>query len=63
MKIIAVDNFDRESISDQLIQTDLTEKEAQVRVSKMNSEAGDYAPWYYKVVSDNYSLYVYSPNL
>lgn len=60
-KVIGIDNLDRESTSDILIEENLTEEQANIKASKMNSETDDYAPWYYKAVLQEYKLYTFEP--
>ena len=62
MKIICIDNFDSESVSDTLIASDLTEKEAIAKAAELNKKyGGDYSPLYYKAVLDDYKLYTFEP--
>ena len=63
MKIIEVDNFNRESISDSLIASNLTEEEAERFVTELNERYSGESAWYfYKSVSNEYKLYVFDPN-
>lgn len=60
-KVIAVDNYDRETVSDKLIKDNLSEQQAKVLAKDMNDEAddkyGDNAPYYYMVVDNDHKLY------
>lgn len=57
-KLILVDNFNRETVADVLVEENLSEKEA-------NKKAGDYnnehrsvnGDWFAKAVSDDYKLW------
>lgn len=62
MKVICVDNFDRETISDRLIQEGLTQTEARTLADELNAKGGVNAPDFYRVVPDDHVLYVYDPN-
>lgn len=62
MKIIQVDNFDRDVVSDELIVIHVTEEWGKRLVELMNNVwSGDNAPFFYKLVSDDHKLYVYDP--
>ena len=61
-KVIAIDNYDRESVSDQLIKDNLSETNANILASKMNSEVDDDHPWYYKAIPEGVKLYQFNPN-
>lgn len=59
MKVIAIDNFGRDYVSDVLIGENLSELDANLLASDKNQEYGDSdnAPYYYKVVEDDYKLH------
>ncbi len=62
MKIIGVDNFDRENHSDILVAESLNEYYAKTIVEFLNNKYGnEYAPYYFRVVPDNYKLYRFEP--
>ena len=61
MKVIAVDNFNSESVSDILIAENLTLEQAVYIVNARNSGGGNYTSWYYRAVEDDYKLYVFQP--
>ncbi len=61
-KVIAIDNYDRQHISDQLIADNMTETEANVKASAMNAKTSDDYWWYYKAVPQDYKLYTFDPN-
>lgn len=62
MKIIATDNFDREMYSDQLICENISKAYGIKFVHLLNKEVTDNSQWYYKLVEDDYKLFVYDPN-
>lgn len=57
MKVIKVDNFDREFYDDILIQDGLYEREAQALADMLNSKLSQYSEDYYMAVSDDYVLF------
>lgn len=59
MKVIAIDNYDREYISDRLIKENITEEEGKRIADFHNEFCGD--GWYHKVVNDDYKLYTFEP--
>ena len=61
MKVIGIDNFDRDYISDILIEENLSEREAFDMVSSHNENMRSYDPWYYRAVADDYKLRVFEP--
>jgi len=62
MKIICVDNFGRESISDRLIAENVPDYWARIIVELLNSHAsGDHDPNYFQAVADNHKLYEFVP--
>lgn len=62
MKVIAVDNYARESFHwpDWLKQDGLTMTEANVLADELNSTSTD-DNWYFRVVEDDYELKDYDP--
>lgn len=62
MKLIKVDNFDRESVSDVLIAENVNPHYADEIVVFLNDRhSGDNSPDYFKLVEDGKKLYVYNP--
>ena len=62
MKIIGVDNFDRENHSDVLVAESLNEYYVKEIVKFLNDKYdSEYAPYYFRAVSDNYKLYEFKP--
>lgn len=62
MKIIAVDNFDREIYSDQLICENICKAYGIKFLQLLNKEVTDNSQWHYKLVEDDYKLFIYDPN-
>lgn len=62
MKVIAVDNFGRETIDDKLIADSLTEIEAKDLVESLNRGLPDDYPIWHRAVPDNYELHEFDPN-
>lgn len=62
MKIIKVSNFGKESFSDQLIATEVSEYYGKFLVNKLINEfSGDNAPDWFRLVPDDYKLYEFKP--
>ena len=63
MKIIAVDNFDRDTKSDVLIAENVREFYAEHIAQALNEKfsPGDYSQDFFKAVEDNYKLYKFIP--
>ena len=62
MKIIAIDNFDRETVSDVLVAESLFEFMGGLITAYLNDAcSGSTAPSFYRLVDDDYKLYVFSP--
>ena len=58
MKIIQVDNFGRDNISDKLIAENVNEYYGRFMVDKLNEKYNRVCPdKYYKLVEDDYELY------
>jgi hypothetical protein len=58
MKIIRVDNFDREDISDVLVAENVHEYYGKRLVAFLNEEfSGEHSPDYYRLVEDDHVLY------
>jgi hypothetical protein len=63
MKIIATDNFDRETTSDILVATNIINREyGECMVKALNEKfSSDYSLYYYQLVEDSQKLYVFEP--
>ena len=61
MKIIRVDNFNRDYISDGLIAENVNEFFAKLIVKLLNKYTGMNSQDYFRAVSDDHKLYVYDP--
>lgn len=62
MKIIAVDNYDRETVSDILVCKNCDEYEAKIMCEALNEKlGGPSSPRFFKVVEDDYKLYKWEP--
>lgn len=62
MKIIRVDNFNRESVSDSLVAENVSEYYAKIVVKLLNEKlSGCTSPNYYRAVEDDYKLYKFEP--
>lgn len=58
MKIIAVDNFDRDTHSDTLVLDNVNKYYGEIIVEHLNDKlSGDYALDFYRLVEDDYKLY------
>lgn len=62
MKIISIDNFDRESVSDKLICENVSKHYGEIIVDLLNENySGENSLSYYKLVEDDYVLYEFRP--
>jgi hypothetical protein len=61
MKIICTDNFDRETENDSLVCENVNEDMGNKIVSLLLSEEHEHSPNFYKLVPDDYKLYVWEP--
>lgn len=62
MKIIKVDNFDREHISDILVASDVPDCCANFAVFILNKElVSAHTPVFYRAVKDDHKLYKFEP--
>jgi hypothetical protein len=58
MKIIGVDNFNRESVADFLVCENVAnERVGQTMVDALNRESGDYGSYFYKLVPADHKLW------
>lgn len=55
MKVIRVDNYNRESIADSLIEEGLSEDQARAKAAELNDSLRDHN-WFYRAVADDYRL-------
>lgn len=56
MKIIAIDNYDRDFVADKLIEENVSEIEGKIKVEKLNLNSGENSEWYYLLVADDRKL-------
>ena len=63
MKIVATDNFDRETVSDYLVAENITSNDyAEAMCDALNAKfGGDDALRFYQVKPDDYVLYLFDP--
>lgn len=62
MKIIIKDNFDRETVSEEILAENVNEFWAHHLEELLNKTlSGDCAQQFFKAVPDDYKLYVYNP--
>ena len=60
MKIICVDNYDREQFDDVLIATSVDKTDGEKIIDFLN-EYNKNDNWFYKLVEDNYELFKFEP--
>jgi hypothetical protein len=62
MKIINVDNFDRDSVSDKLVCENVSEYYGEIIVDFLNDRlSSEHSTDFYKLVDDDHKLYVWEP--
>ncbi len=62
MKIIKIDNFNREFISDVLVATNISDYYADVIVEMLNKILGGiHSSAFYRAVEDDHKLYEFAP--
>lgn len=62
MKIIRIDNFNRDSISDILVAENVSELYALIIVEFLNEKySGEASSYFYIYRSDDYKLYTFEP--
>lgn len=62
MKIISIDNFGRESVSDVLVAEKVSKYFAPIITDLLNEKlSGNHSPYFYRTVDDNYELYEFKP--
>lgn len=57
MKIIAVDNYARETVADRLIAENVPEYYAELFVNYLNERSGQNSAWYFKSAPDDHKLW------
>ena len=63
MKIVKIDNYNRESISDVLIAENVPSSYAETIVTMLNQKfGGRYSSRFYVVKPNDYKLYKFDPN-
>ena len=62
MKVIGISNFDKDDVSDILVREDVDQEMADDICAAENTKyGGEYSTYFYKVVPDDYELYVWGP--
>jgi len=62
VKIIKVDNFNREYISEQLIAENVSDYYAGIIAEDLNKRfSGNSSPDYFRAFNDNYKPYIFEP--
>jgi hypothetical protein len=62
MKIVKVSNFNKETMSDQLVATEVSEHYGESIADSLNEQfSGAHAPDWFKLVADDYKLYEFKP--
>lgn len=61
MKVIAVDNYDRDYVSDELVAKNLSEEHARNLAIELNQKFGKHSMIYYRAVPDDYILHIWKP--
>ena len=62
MKIICVDNFDIETISDRVIATNVSSKRlGEIMIKALNDREPETSVNFYKLVEDDYKLFEFKP--
>ena len=57
MKIIRVDNYDRELFDDELIKEHVGKEEGLLEVEELNNNSPMHGPYFYRLVEDNHKLF------
>ncbi len=57
MKIIAIDNFNRENVDDMLVAENVNRYYGKLIVDLLNQKFSVNYDWFYKLVDDDYKLY------
>lgn len=61
MKIIRVDNFNRETVSDLLVCENISQHYGEIIVGLLNNKESNESPNFFKLVQDDYKLYNFQP--
>jgi len=61
MKVIGVSNFALESVSDILICESVSKRNGKRFVELLNQDGEEHATYHYRLVEDDYKLYVFEP--
>ena len=61
MKIVLVDNFNRDHVSDRLIAENVSEYYAEIIVNALNTRVLADAPDFFRAMPDDYKLYKFRP--
>ena len=61
MKIIGVDNYDRETVSDDLIAENVNPWNAKRIVDLLNEKESEDSNWFFKAVPDDHKLFKFEP--
>lgn len=61
MKIIGIDNFDRENFSDILVCENVNEGYGRIITNMLNTREGSGGDRFYKLVRDDHKLYIFEP--
>ena len=61
MKIICVDNFQRDTKNDSLVAENINVHYGEYIVRLLNEHEGEHSPNFYKLVEDDYKLYKWEP--
>lgn len=60
MKVIRIDNFARENVSDKLVCENVSHYYGEIITKYLNENfSGENSPDFYKLVDDDYKLYVF----
>jgi hypothetical protein len=61
MKIIRVDNYNRDFVPDKLIASDVEKYYGKIIVDRLNKIEGETTPYFFRLVKDDYKLYKFLP--
>ena len=61
MKIICVDNFNRETVNDWLVADNVNKRMGERIIEALNKQESDESPTYFRLVEDDYKLFVFEP--
>lgn len=60
-KVIASDNYGRESVSDRLIVAGISDRAARIVAEALNADGGRDAPLYYRALPSSAPMYIFDP--